>query len=567
MITLSKATLASALYALAVSGTANADCSAQYQFAIDTRTTFNYDQVSQQSQQTKLKLSGLLSIKAVQHNDELGWWAIKADNVTAGQGQFTSELASYTLPFAFRLAPNGLIRDFWFPTQLNQQNQEQLKGLAYYFQFQRVKNELHQQEQDTLGKYTVSYQFKDSSIHLNKHAYLLRDTAQTALQTVKVASSGHTIVPNTCFFESRKGQETLLFSGQAQSLNLKTKQQYHIESTATVFPSTLFTLPEHLDNWPIANKTLSPEALKQLKISLHNLVKKPDLTDTSAYDLAKQLVQFDAVISSLEGVFLQQALSDEAQMRLFNALGQLDSANSQLLLGNLLIKADKNPLMQFRALRALSQGHQPLSPQLSALLMAQIENGFSSLDSEVTSSFYMTIGAMLHSREPNLQSSQLHDALSEQLSLVSENTTKSALITALGNSRDEQHFEQIDSYLDYHNNSVQKASIRALGMMQTQRAYNSLEKQLSKPVHQNQVALLKALSHYQLQPAASDAVLAIAVNNPTAENRFAAIQALANQQHQDGIKATLKSALKQETSKRNFKAIVELLHATKQQTP
>ncbi|MCF6438824.1 HEAT repeat domain-containing protein [Pseudoalteromonas luteoviolacea] len=567
MITLNKAMLASALCALAVSNTAEASCSAQYNFVIDTHTTFNYDQVSQQGQQTHIKLNGLLTIKAAKHNDEDGWWAIKADKVTAGQGQFASELASYTVPFAFKLAKNGLVTDFWFPTKLDTQTQDQLKGLAYYFQFQRSNPALIKKEQDTLGRYTVSYQFKDDVIHLNKHTYALHDKTQAALQTVNVASSGHQITPNACFFETRKGQETLLFSGQSQSLNLKTKQQYQLRPTSSAYPSALFSLPTNLDSWPSTEKTLSEDELAQLKKSLQSLVSKENLTDISAYDLAKQLSQFDAVIGSLETVFLQQTLSDEAQMRLFNALGQLDSANSQLLLGHILVNAEKDPLMQFRALRALSQGQSALSPELSTLLTEQIESGFNSLDSEVTSSFYMTIGAMLNSRTANAQSAQLHNVLSEQLSLVTETNIKSALITSLGNSRDGQHFEQIDSYVEDSNKSVQRASIRALGMMQTEQAYTSLEKQLAKPQHQNQVALLKALSNYQLESAASDAVLAIAVNNPTAESRYAAIQALATQEHKDGIEATLRTALKKETSKRNFKAIVELLHSTKQNTP
>ncbi|AOT08792.1 HEAT repeat domain-containing protein [Pseudoalteromonas luteoviolacea] len=567
MITLNKAMLASALCALAVSNTANASCSAQYNFEIDTHTTFNYDKVSDQGQQTHIKLNGILSIKAAEHNDEAGWWAIKADKVTAGQGQFASELASYTLPFAFKLADNGLVADFWFPVQLDTQTQEQLKGLAYYFQFQRNISELVKKEQDTLGSYTVSYQFKDAEITLNKHTYALHNKSQAAVQTVSVASSGHHITPNECFFTHRRGQEILLFSGQSQSLNLKTKQHYQFRPTDSAFPSALFTMPVALENWPSAEKTISEDELEQLKKSLHSLVSQGNLTDISAYDLAKQLSQFDAVIRSLESVFLQQTLSDEAQMRLFNALGQLDSANSQLLLGHILVKAEKDPLMQFRALRALSQGQSPLSPELGALLTEQIEAGFSSLDSEVTSSFYMTIGAMLNSRAANAQSAQLHNVLSEQLSLVTETNIKSALITSLGNSRDEQHFNQIDSYIDDTDKSVQRASIRALGMMQTEQAYTSLEKQLAKPQHQNQVTLLKALSNYELKPAASDAVLAIAVNNPAAESRYAAIQALATQKRQDGIKATLRSALKKETSKRNFKAIVELLHSTKQNTP
>ncbi|KZN38047.1 HEAT repeat domain-containing protein [Pseudoalteromonas luteoviolacea] len=560
MITLNKVILVGALSALANSQYTQASCATQYDFYIDTRTTFNYDQIKSQGQQTHIRLFGLITIKEAEHNDENGWWALKADNVRAGSGQFASELESYTLPFAFKLTPQGLISDFWFPTQLSKQAQDQLKGLAYYFQFQRNPETQLKLEQDTLGQYTATYIFENDKIQLNKQAYQLHNAKQEALQTIKIASSGHEVTPNTCFFSLRQGQETLLFSGKSQSLNLKTKQRYQFAPAKQAYPSSLFSLPNDLSSWPTNNKSLSEEVLAQLARSLQQFVLENDLTQTPAYNLAKQLAQFDAVIGTLSDVFLKQQLSDSAQMRLFNGLGQLDSANSQLLLGRLLIEAEKDPLMQFRALRALSQGRNPFSPELSSLLKEQIETGFSSLDSEVTSSFYMTIGAMLNGRQPNQQAQKLHDALSEQLSIETDNRTQSALITGLGNSRNEQHFEQIDSFVNDSNRSVQKASFRALGMLKTTQAYESLEKQLAKPTHNNQVALLGALANYQLKPAASDAVLAIAVNNLDEEHRYAAIKTLATQNDQAGIKKMLKSALRSETSKRNFQAIVELIH-------
>ncbi|KZN48856.1 HEAT repeat domain-containing protein [Pseudoalteromonas luteoviolacea] len=569
MITLNQVILAGALCALANSQSAQAaqtNCSAQFDFTIDTRTTFNYDQINKQGQQTHIKLSGQLTVKTVEHNDEAGWWAIKADNVRAGSGQFSSELDSYTVPFAFKLTPMGLISDFWFPAPLDKQNQDQLKGFAYYFQFQRHPDKQLEMEQDTLGQYSAFYSFKEDQIQLNKQKYQLHNANQDALQTINIASSGHEITPSPCFFTTRKGQETLLFTGKSQSLNLKTKQQYFFEPAKQAYPSVLFSLPTDLVSWPIDNQNLSEEDIAQLKKALVRLILENDLTQIAAHDLAKQLAQFDAVISSLDDVFLKQQLPDNAQMRLFNALGQLDSNNSQLLLGTLLIQADKDPLIQFRALRALSQGRNTLSPELTALLKEQVETGFTSLDSEVTSSFYMTIGAMLYGREPDAQSQQLHSALSEQLSLETDGRIQSALITGLGNSRNEQHFEQIDSYVNNRNKSVQRASFRALGMLQTEQAYMSLEKQLSTPTHHNQMALLSALGKYQLKPAASDTVLAIAVNNSSAESRYAAIKALAAQKNQEGIKHTLKSALRSETSKRNFKAIVELLHNTDNST-
>lgn len=562
MIALNHLVLAGALFVLANIQYVMASCSSQYDFNISTETTFNYNQIKNQGQQTHINLSGQLTVKEALFKSELGWWAIKADNVSSGSGEVTSELKQYTIPFAFKLTEKGLISDFWFSTLLSEQEQAQLKGLAYYFQFQRDPKRKLVLEQDTLGKYEATYAFEGDIIKLNKQTYKLPQKKEDALQTIQVVFSEHKIIPDGCFFIERKGEESLIFNTKSNSLNLKVAQNAHFTLIKQPYSSLLFSLPAEINNWPKSNKTLTKAELAELEKALKQLMFENDLTKVPAYQLAQQLSEFDAVISTLSNVLLGGKITNSEQMRLFNALGQLDSANSQLLLGRLLIEAEKDPLMQFRALRALSQGQNPLSHELASILKTQIEIGFTSLDSEVTSSFYMTIGAMLNSRQPNHQSQQLHTALSEQLALETNSTTQSALITSLGNSRDEQHFAQIDSYINDTNKRVQKASFRALGMLQTPQAYESLEKQLTKQTDNNQEALLNALAHYQLKSSASDTVLSIAVNNPNEKSRYAAIQALANQSDQTGLKQTLKAALHSETSRRNFQAIVELIHNT-----
>lgn len=564
MKTLNYLSLASALCVLANFQYALASCSSQYDFNINTETIFNYSQIKSQGQRTYINLSGQLTIKEAQYENEHGWWAIKADNVSSGSGDVTSELKKYTIPFAFKLTEEGIISEFWFSTLLSEQEQEQLKGLAYYFQFQRNSKQLSLLEQDTLGKYEVTYAFEGDTIELKKQTYKLPQKKGDALQTIQVDSSEHKIVPKGCFFSQRKGEESLIFNAKLNSLNLKVTQNSNFTLTNDLYPSLLFSLPIELDNWPKSNKTLTEAELSELKKALKRLVLENDLTLLPAYQLAQKLSEFDAVISTLGDVFLDGKMTNNEQMRLFNALGLLDSANSQLILGRILIEAEKDPLMQFRALRALSQGQNPLSYELTSVLKTQIEIGFSSLDSEVTSSFYMTMGAMLNGRKPNQQSQQLHIALSEQLALETNSATQSALITGLGNSRDEQHFAQIDSFVNDTNKRVQSATYRALGMLQTPQAYESLEKQLSKQTDNIQQSLINALGQYQLKPSASEAMLSIAVNNPNEKSRYAAIKALANQNNQTDVKQTLKAALRSETSRRNFKAIVELIHNTEQ---
>ena len=272
------------------------------------------------------------------------------------------------------------------------------------------------------------------------------------------------------------------------------------------------------------------------------------------------LKKYDAVLGTLRDVFVTQLLSDNAQMRLFNALGQLDTEASQLLLSNLLVDTEKLPVTQFRALRALTQGETALPQQATDTLLLLLNDGFLSLDSEVQSSFYMTLGILLNNRADSPAAKQLAQAITEQITL-GENEAKTAdLITALGNSRDEQHVALIEEHLTDASPRIEKASIRALGMMQSEEAYSNLEKHFSKHLGRNTKALVTALGNYQMQPKTSDSVLNIAVNDDDDNVRYAAINALAKQENQKGIKQTLRMALKTEQSKRNFKAIIKLLY-------
>ncbi|BBN80730.1 hypothetical protein PA25_07150 [Pseudoalteromonas sp. A25] len=534
------------------------DCQPQYQFDIEAHTSFNYVKLQSPPQTSTVRLQGAISIKPARNGEEQNWWAIKADNVVSVFNQSTTPLPSYEYPFAFKLNKNGLIKAFYFFENIDKQTQDKLKGLAYYFQYQKDTSSI-QVEPDTLGYYQPTYQSNQNQLKMSKQTYAQFDQTQlSTFSRINIIHSEHNITPSKCFLKSRKGSEVLELIGQ--ELNFGSNQSYRITKIDSGFQSTLFDMSEDVTQWQTSSVQLSEEEKARLAKALHQFITTQDITAIDAHTLATLLKQYDSVISTLKPIILSAQLSDAAQMRLFNALGQLDSASSQILLGHIL-QAHKQPQTQFRALRALSQGSAALSEQTNQLLLEMLNNGFITLDAEVESSFYMTLGTLLYNRPSSDNSEQLRQAITEQI-VLNENEVKTAsLISALGNSRSPDHEALLSEHLSSKSARIEKASIRALGMMQTPNAYQNLERHFFDSEKRNKKALVSALGRYQMSPKASDRVLNIAVNDSNDGVRYAAISALAKQKDQAGIKPILRQALSTETSRRNFKAIVELLHA------
>ncbi|MCF6437655.1 HEAT repeat domain-containing protein [Pseudoalteromonas sp. MMG022] len=537
---------------------AQINCQPQYHFDIKAHTSFNYAKLQSAPQTSMVRLQGVISIKPARKKEEQDWWGIKADNVVSVFEQSSTPLPSYEHPFAFKLNKKGLIDAFYFAEKIDKQTQDKLKGLAYYFQFQKDTSDIVA-EPDTLGFYKPNYLYNQSQLHMSKQAYTRFDQTQlTTFNRINIIKSDHYILPSKCFLENREGSEALELVGQ--DLNFSSDQTYYITKMKKGFNSALFNMSDDISTWQPSHIELSEEEKARLAKALQQFITTQDITAIDAHTLAILLKQYDPVLGTLEQVILSTQLSDQAQMRLFNALGQLDSASSQKLLGHLL-KAQKQPQTQFRALRALSQGNSALSTQAGQLLLDMLNNGFITLDAEVESSFYMTLGILLYNRPSSDGTAQIKQAITEQIVLNESEMKTASLIGALGNSRAPEHEALITEHLSNKSVRIEKASIRALGMMQTPNAYKNLEQHFFDSPHRNRKAMVSALGSFQMSAKASDSVLNIAVNDSNDAIRYVAISALAKQHNQAGIKPILRQALTKETSRRNFKAIVELLHA------
>ncbi len=144
--------------------TRETQCLRSFDVRINTQTEFDFGDKSH----THHNLTGQLTLVPVTHSTlppNLTWWALQMTDVKqVGNGVVMNHDATYELPFAVGLNAQSHIDQFYFPVKLPEQEQDKLKGLAYYFQFANLE-ELREKspdnyarvERDTIGLSSARY--------------------------------------------------------------------------------------------------------------------------------------------------------------------------------------------------------------------------------------------------------------------------------------------------------------------------------------------------------------------------------------------------------------------------
>ncbi len=428
-----------------------------------------------------------------------------------------------------------------------------LKGLAYYFQVPKLKDAPFPEiESDTTGTYQVKYRTDDPRIAYQKNKYIKLLSPST--QQVNVLDSKHQFQPDHCWFEEKSGQDTLetITSGGAISLN--THQSYQL-TKSPLQTSPLFSMSNKLDEWQVVETALTAQDLKKLKQTLFELIRS-DLSNIDAHSLAMRLRPLDPVLQDLLPIFGKEYLSDAAQSRLLHALGNLDSANSQYLLVNVLMSYSSRPEIQFRSLRALAYGDAALSDQTVDSLTNALQNGLETSEVELQNNFYLTVGSIVRHRGKTKRIQQLHDALAIVATESNSLDRKKAAIGALGNTNDVQHLGILKKYAQEMRSPTQNVAIKALGRLNKPEAKIVLVDMLNHEVPKQTVtSLLKAVGDYQLSNETQNKVVQY-VESDSEITKQAAIAALAKQSE---LSETARDSLKQQITKQSDRRTMQLI--------
>ncbi|WP_228710828.1 HEAT repeat domain-containing protein [Saccharobesus litoralis] len=551
--------------ALAEQSSVNAQCQQSYVVKINTQTTFDFNG----QQITRHKLNGNLSLKPLNNDLQGLWWGIHFNNIQqTANGEVIADDPSYQIPFAVLRNFNGQLIDFRFPVKLEKSQQDKLKGLAYYLQYSTEWQEKPKQKEiDTIGEYQAIYSFKDKQLIKHKTQYNNLDQVEMTIGTlnsIDIERAEQRFTLSDCWLDSTRGNQKLTTASEGQGFTMETLQTYSVIQTAQKVDSPLWLLPTDISLWQAptkAEKPLTKEELAALRKALRQDIKNIKITDLRASDLGQWLEKYDAVIDELGVMLLANEFNDKDAMRLFNAIGLLDSENSHKLLINLMQEPELSETQRFRAMRAIAAGTKALTASVADNLIEMLESDHFQGSESLRGSAIMSLGAVLQRRPNNAAAQQVTTALTNRLAGNSNINERASLIASLGNTTNQDLTPTIAKYANDDSERVRANAAFALGQMGNKQAYDTLSNMLhSEGDNRPQQAVLGALQRFELNERDISRVAEMAKVSKSERTRGNAIKALATQQHaKQQVKTELKQILKSEKSKKNFTLVAKTL--------
>ncbi len=373
------------------------------------------------------------------------------------------------------------------------------------------------------------------------------------------------MVPDACWFASVTGEESLHFSGLGNAFSLRTDQSYSVTRLSTLADSLLGELPSDLAVWQIEEKesALSEEELAALADEFKAQLMTYPLTELRASELALWLEKYDPVIDTLTTLFIEKAFDDQTNMRLFNALGHLDSDNGNRLLVNLMQTNMLSETERFRAMRAITTGTRALTPQLAEQLLVMLNDQPFEGSESLWGSAIMAMGAVLERRQSNELTQDILNALQDKVGVASDINEKAALIAALGNASNQDSLNIIINHQCDETPRVRANVATALGQIGTPRAHQALSGMLyTETDNRAQQAVFGAIGQFELEQTDIDTITQLASESDSERTRASAIKAIATQTHKKEVaSASLQRLMRNETSRRNFTLAAKALAA------
>ncbi|NVK23501.1 MAG: HEAT repeat domain-containing protein [Gammaproteobacteria bacterium] len=582
----------------AQSANSSAVCHSSYQVKVTTQTEFLFKQASV----TRHKLSSFLSMKPLSNTLKnlptkvkladgatAKWWGLQLTDVQqlANQQAVPEELI-YSLPFAVLRTSEGELIDFRFPVKVTPTDQDKLKGAAFYLQFptgeQQVVAVPQRKESDTIGQYLVNYsteltgtessvanyleQNKNSDEHLfvfekSKQSYL--DTSnvksgqnvKTIIDKIDVVDSRQIITANSCWLQSTRGRESLKITSLGAGYNMETNQAYSVIKMPKLVDSLLWQLPDDFNLWHLRESeevALTPAELKALALKMKQDLAALDLLQLRGSELGEWLKQFEPVIGQMAILIKSGMFNDQEKMRVFNALGQMDTPNGNQLLVDLMVDPELDGTDRFRAIRAITTGESALTAELkNALVDSLLSDDFPG-EADLKSAAMMTLGAVIQRRTPNEESEELLTEITNSLSASSSERDQAALVASLGNSTRESVVSTLKTYSSSNSPYVRANVAASLGQVGNDDAHELLSGMLhSESDPKTQQAIIGAASRFELSEHDINKVANIAASSKSERTRGNAIKAIANQKHQSLLaQQQLKTLMKTEKSRKNF---------------
>ena len=392
------------------------------------------------------------------------------------------------------------------------------------------------------------------------------------MDVANVMDSLQLITINNCWLETTKGRESLEILSSTADYKMEINQTYYLSKLTELKDSLLWQLPDDFNQWKIKQNEevveLTAAELKALALKMKQALNEVDFMEMRGSILAEWLRQFDPVIDQIGVLLKAEFFDDKQKMRIYNALGHLDTPNGNQLLVNLMVDTELTETDRFRAIRAITNGETPLTPELKEQLVDNLlSDNFEGPD-DLRGAAIMTLGIVIQTRMENEQSEQLLIDITNKLTASSSEAEQAALVASLGNSNKPDVLDTLKTYSTSNSPHVRANVASSLSQVGTEKAHDMLSGMLySEGNPKTQQAILGAASSFSLSEEDMSKVASIASTSKSERTRGNAIKALSKQTQQPELaKQKIRTLMKQENSRKNFVLAAKALTALNKQT-
>lgn len=550
------------------------DCKSTYTIHVESKTGYGQ---SRKHTTLTMEISGRLHARPLKFSN--GYRVVMEFDpvVVVINGQHSSSLESVLQSVFFvDMNSRGTMKGFGFPGVYSDDEKDFVIGILRSFdtslhnEGKKIYTDRHN---DGLGTYFASYTREEDYYHKKKlHYQKSKNNNPDNSLSVKVLQSDITIKPDShgCWINEMQGTERLKVSVFNKTYQSITSTSFQLIKENGFSGSKISHVNDLADLKSVMNNFKRSGAIQNNKgpvtfEAVDLLIKKIDNEPArkTVLELRKLLSAHPELIDQLPDSLLWGSLKDSTVSEFIKSLGIIGLPEAQEALVTIASDENFSNENRFRAIMSFAELQQPLSDDASNYLLSQLDNiSAGSANTEISSSAILVVGAIAN----NLQDSHPENAQGinnniKKLLSESENSEQERiLLTALGNSRLDENVSLLDSYCDSTNMGVKIAAINALGK------YNNEEatKALVDAVENDQedlvlMAILKGLQGKEIKTDSLEKIGDLLLISENEEIRRNAIPVLEMnlKENPEKIKAILKEAMENETSRQNMHRLIK----------
>ncbi|MCW8830160.1 MAG: HEAT repeat domain-containing protein [Gammaproteobacteria bacterium] len=530
---------------------------------------------------SKFALDAELIHRSLLVSDEFYWLGMQLHKAEIEVDGNRAGSLIYSVPVAAKVDnKTGEILDYHFAADLNRNDKQKLIAVFRSLHLRKrpvtVTSDLYiLREKDDLGLYNVEYQeLQDNRTRRVKLGYLKPEVENMAskmfkLDKVTIHDDEFIYTRDKCWHQQVDGQSDVEVGSSDGSVVIRSKSDLLMTLVDKPLPENalLLTLADDPHDWKlIPRDQIYPRAARvplKSKKAFMEVFSDLDLAAMENEAILQLLYDNEIYLSGIKELLKTEHFSDKAQMRLFLLLGKNDSPQSQAILVDIFADDSHSVEQRFRSLMALKNCENPIQDEVVDKLFSYAkDSSLQGEDARLSHSALLVAGGIARNQKGSEFADQLNQRLASELYSAQSDAEVGLLLTALGNSTDENHQDTIGNYLSHQSPDVRAKAASALAKMPNQQTLSHLKSQLSDEDDSTaQSAILKSMGANTLNQQEIETVYSYATGSNDKQVRSAAIGALSNQAGDNAIVTEkLQNLKKTETSHNNLRMIMKALY-------